>query len=115
MAVWPSSLYWLRGPNIIIWSHVLCQVHHPFKAQFSLAFYSSLPYPLLDWIIPLALHVSDPFIYLMFRDLSELFLLTVLLIPSPRLAAAEYAKILAQRQKEAKEAKELKRKRWAER
>ena len=21
----------LRGPNIIIWSHVLCQVHHPFK------------------------------------------------------------------------------------
>ena len=21
----------LRGPNIIIWSHVLCQVHHPFN------------------------------------------------------------------------------------
>ena len=21
----------LRGPNINIWSHVLCQVHHPFK------------------------------------------------------------------------------------
>jgi hypothetical protein len=33
--------------------------------------------------------------------------------PVVRLAAAEYAKILAQRQKEAKEAKELKRKRSA--
>ena len=28
----------LRGPNIIIWSHVLCQVHHPFKC-------SSVPTP----------------------------------------------------------------------
>ena len=23
----------LRGPKIIIWSHVFCQVHHPFKAM----------------------------------------------------------------------------------
>ena len=26
-----TTITLLRGPNIIVWSHVLCQVHHPFK------------------------------------------------------------------------------------
>ena len=30
-----TTITLLRGPNIIIWSHVLCQVHHPFNIEFA--------------------------------------------------------------------------------
>ena len=28
-----TTITLLRGPNMIIWSHVLCQVHHPFNTE----------------------------------------------------------------------------------
>ena len=50
----------LRGPNIIIWSHVLCQVHHPF--HHPMCHMSHVPCHMSHSHVTCHVHVSNTFL-----------------------------------------------------